>query len=112
MEDMKLSGNTLTPVPLRALLLEDDPHDVKLMVALLEDSGYKVQFEVADSPQAFHKRLEATEYDLILADFNMRDWTALDALDMLKSSQKDVPLIVFTGSLGEEAAVDCIKQGA
>ncbi len=109
---MKTVGNAVTPIALRALLLEDDPHDVKLMVALLQDSGYQVQFDVTDSPRAFRKRLESSDYDLILADFNLREWTALDALDILRSLQKDVPLIVLTGSLGEEAAADCIKQGA
>ena len=49
---------------------------------------------------------------MILADFNLRNWTAIDALEILKRSGKDIPLIVVTGSLGDEAAVECIKQGA
>ena len=49
---------------------------------------------------------------MIVADFNLHNWTALDALEILKESGKDIPLIVVTGSLGDEAAVECIKQGA
>jgi PAS domain S-box-containing protein len=71
-----------------------------------------VQFEVTDSAQFFRERLEKAEYDVILADFNLRNWTALDALEILKQSGKDIPLIMVTGFLGDEAAVECIKQGA
>jgi PAS domain S-box-containing protein len=106
------ANNPVSAIPLRVLLLEDDPHDVKLMMALLRDSGYKLQFDVTDQARTFSKLLEKADYDLILADFNMRGWTALDALDLLKSLQKEVPLIVLTGSLGEEAAVECIRRGA
>jgi len=71
-----------------------------------------VQFEVTDDREVFRGRLEQAEYDIILADFNLRDWSAIDALDVLKHSGKDVPLIVVTGVLGDEAAAECIKQGA
>jgi PAS domain S-box-containing protein len=98
--------------PLRAILLEDSPRDAKLMVALLENGGYKVQSTVLDAPESFREHLEAAEYDVILADFNLRNWTAFDALDILKRSGKGVPLIVVTGVLGDEAAAECIKRGA
>ena len=101
------------PAPLlRVLMLEDNPRDAKLLLALLESDGYKVQSDVIDLLPSFRKHLETGEYDVILADFNLRNWTALDALEVLKSWGKDIPLIVTTGSLGDEAAVECIKQGA
>jgi len=93
-------------------MLEDNPRDAKLLAALLESGGYRVQSEVIDVLSSFRERLGAGEYDVILADFNLRNWTALDALEVLKNSRKDIPLIVTTGSLGDEAAVECIKQGA
>ena len=97
---------------LRALILEDSLRDAKLMVALLENHGYKVQFEVLATEEAFRQRLEAAEYDVIMADFELRDWTALDALEFLERSERDIPLIVVTGTLGDESAAECIKQGA
>ena len=101
-----------SPPPLRVLLLEDNPRDAKLTASILERGGYRVQFEVTDSAEFFRERLENAGYDVILADFNLGSWNALDALEILKRSGKDVPLIVVTGSLGDEAAVECIKQGA
>jgi PAS domain S-box-containing protein len=103
--------NSSTP-PLRVLILEDNPRDAKLTASVLEGGGFRVQFEVTDSAQFFRERLEKAEYDVILADFNLRNWTALDALEILKQSGKDIPLIMVTGFLGDEAAVECIKQGA
>src|ERR1700733_15917867 len=84
---------------LRVLILEDSLRDAKLMGALLENHGYKVQFEVLAVEEARRQRREATAYDVIMADFELRDWTALDALEFLKRSGKDIPLIVVTGTL-------------
>jgi PAS domain S-box-containing protein len=92
--------------------LEDNPRDAKLTASVLDDGEGKVQYEVTDSPEFFRQSLEKAKYDVILADFNLHNWTAMDALEILKHSGKDVPLIVVTGSLGDEAAVECIKQGA
>jgi PAS domain S-box-containing protein len=112
MDVKKTDGITDPLPPLRVLILEDNPRDAKLTASVLEGGGFRVQFEVMDSPEFFRESLEKAEYDVILADFNLRHWTAFDALDILKRSGKDIPLIVVTGSLGDEAAVECIKQGA
>ncbi len=112
MDVTKPDGITVSPPPLRVLILEDNPRDAKLTASVLEGGGVRVQFEVTDSRDVFRERLENAEYDVILADFNLRHWTAFDALDILKRSGKDIPLLVVTGSLGDEAAVECIKQGA
>jgi diguanylate cyclase (GGDEF)-like protein/PAS domain S-box-containing protein/putative nucleotidyltransferase with HDIG domain len=106
------NGLSISSPPLRALILEDDPRDALLSASVLEGGGYKVLFEVTDDLEFFRDRLEHAEYDVILADFSLRNWSALDALDVLKHSNKDVPLIVVTGALGDEAAAECIKQGA
>jgi PAS domain S-box-containing protein len=112
MDVTKPDGTTVSPPSLRVLILEDNPRDAKLTASVLEGGGVRVQFEVTDSPEFFRESLERAEYDVILADFNLRNWTAFDALDILKRSGKDIPLLVVTGSLGDEAAVECIKQGA
>ena len=112
MDVTKPDRTTVPPPSLRILILEDNVRDAKLMASALEGGVGSVQYEVTDSPEVFRERLEKVEYDVILADFNLRNWTALDALEILKRSGKDIPLILVTGSLGDEAAVECIKQGA
>jgi two-component system cell cycle sensor histidine kinase/response regulator CckA len=97
---------------LRALILEDNPADVAPMVAMLKRVGYSLSYDLAESPTQFAPQLEKADYDVILADYNLRTWTAMDALEILKKSRKDVPFVVVAGTLGDLAAVECIKQGA
>ena len=107
---------TVKPLPsarsLRALILEDNPHDVERMVALLKRVGYALSFKVVDSLAPLEQQLAQAEYDIILADYDLGTWTAMDALEVLKRSGKDVPFVVVAGALGSLAAVECIKRGA
>ncbi|MGD0922180.1 MAG: response regulator [Terriglobia bacterium] len=98
--------------PLRVLILEDNPQDAELIAAMLRRAGYSLSLEVTDSREQFQQRLEQGSFDVILADYNLGGWNATDALRILRESGKDVPLVIVTGSLGDEAAVECIKQGA
>ncbi len=97
---------------LRLLVIEDDPLDAELMVAMLKRVGYEVRHKLVESLAGFQQEVEQNGYDLILADYNLRTWTAMEALEALKQTGKDIPLVVVTGTLGDEAAVDCIKLGA
>lgn len=108
----KLKNHKPPRPPVHALILEDDSRDVELVVAALRGGGYSLTFEVVDAPVPFRERLASAAYDVILADYNLRTWTASDALEILQELEKDIPLIVVTGTLGDEAAVECIKQGA
>ncbi len=98
--------------PLSVLILEDDPCDTSRVMAQLESAGYGVQMAVSQRQQSFREQLRAADYDVILTDFCLRNWTALDALDILKHSGKEIPVIVVTNPLGEETAVECMKRGA
>jgi len=98
--------------PLRVLILEDDPKDAELTAATLRRAGYSLSLEVTDSREQFQQRLQQADHDVILADYNLGAWNAMDALHIVQMSGKDVPFVVVTGSLGDEAAVECIKQGA
>src|SRR3984957_11861177 len=104
------SGKVITK--LRVLLVEDNPADVELVLATLRRDGFEVCGDVAQTPEEFTSRIQSTNYDLILADYNLPEWRGTEALDILCRENLDVPLIVVTGYLGEEKAVDYIKQGA
>jgi protein-histidine pros-kinase len=110
--DAEKPDYTIVLPPRRVLILEDNKLDAKLMVALLESGGCKVQATVLDLPESFQEHLEIAEYDVILSNFHLGIWTVLDALGILKRSGKDIPLIIVTGNLGDEVAAECIKQGA
>ena len=97
---------------MHVLLVEDNPADVELVLATLRKDGFEVLGDVAQTPEQFTSRIQSTNYDLILADYNLPEWRGTEALDILCRENLDVPLILVTGYLGEEKAVDYIKQGA
>jgi PAS domain S-box-containing protein len=109
-------GKTVEPFPTRRttrlLIVEDEPVDAELAVKVLQRAGYPLTFEVIDSAPALDERLAHADYDAILCDHNLQTWTGLDALKILKKSGKEIPFLVLTAVLGDEAAVEYVKQGA
>ncbi len=97
---------------MRLLLVEDNPADVELVLLALRKDGFDVSNDVVQTAEEFTLRIQATAYDLILADYNLPQWSGMEALALLRRENLDVPLIVVTGYLGEEKAVECIKRGA
>ncbi|HEY2384132.1 MAG TPA: response regulator [Terriglobia bacterium] len=97
---------------LRLLIVEDNPIDVELLVYSLKAEGYIFEYDVVHAPDAFRQHWSAGSYDVVLADNNLPNWTGMEALKLLQELGKDAPFIVVTGSLGDESAVDYIKQGA
>jgi len=97
---------------LRVLLVEDNPADVELELLTLRKDGFDVSGDVAQTAEEFTLRIRTTQYDVILADYSLPQWKGTEALEILCRENQDVPLIVVTGYLGEEKAVDYIKQGA
>jgi signal transduction histidine kinase len=97
---------------LRVLIVEDDHADVELLLLNLRKEGFDVSGDVAQTVEEFTSRIQTIGYDLILADYNLPQWRGTEALDILCRENLDVPLIVVTGYLSEEKAMECIKQGA
>ncbi|MCL4522571.1 MAG: response regulator [Acidobacteria bacterium] len=97
---------------MRLLIVEDSKADAELTVATLKRAGYAVSFDVVDSLSDFQNRLAQADYDIILSDHNLITWTGAEALEMLQKTGKDIPLLVLTATLGDEAAVDYVKRGA
>lgn len=98
--------------PLRLLIVEDNQADVELMVMILKGAGYRVTLDAVDSPKRFEQCLAQADYDLVLADHNLDTWPGLDALEILQQSGKQIPFVVITAPLGDEAAVKYLKRGA
>ncbi len=97
--------------PLRALILEDRPADAELMVAELRRQGFATEWTRVETPADFGAAV-SDDLDVILTDFNLPGFDALDALRQVRSRGLDVPVIVVTGAVGEETAAECIREGA
>jgi len=101
------------PDLLRVLLVEDNQSDAELTLhALRNGGGFNVSAEVTQTAEEFTHQVQTNRYDIVLADYNLPQWTGMDALRVLRSQDLDIPMILVTGSLGEERAVECLKQGA
>ena len=98
--------------PVRVLFIEDDPADVELSLRELSRAGFFVQADVVQTPAELADRMGAAGYDLVLVDYRLPEWTGLDALDLLRREGSSLPVILVTGVIGDEAAVECLKRGA
>lgn len=101
-----------TPRSLRALLIEDSVDDAQLIVRALTSDGFEVQWERADSPAAVEAALTVGSFDIILADCRLPNYRGLDVLSAVGRRQLDIPVIVVSGTIGEEAAADAMRAGA
>ena len=97
--------------PLRVLLVEHSQHDIELILFELRDSGFRVEPTLVETRDDFLRALTNNQFDVVLADYRLPGWCGLDAFADLRASGRDIPFLLVTGTLGEEAAVDCIKQG-
>jgi PAS domain S-box-containing protein len=105
--------HTIQPGPAwRVLYVEDSARDAALCRRQLEQAGYRPIVDVVASPEEFENALRQQTYDVVLADYNLPDWSGMEALQMLQRDGRDIPFILVTGTVGEETAVECIKQGA
>lgn len=97
---------------LRVLLIEDSPSDAEIEIAELRRAGFDVAAEVVDTREQVRERLKKTAYDIILADYSLPNFRGMDALDIIRENSLTTPLILVTGALNSETAVECVKQGA
>ena len=99
-------------IPLRLLIIEDSDRDVALEVRALEAAGYTVTYTVAETAAGMKAALVGQAFDIVISDHNLPQFDAPGALDVLKQSGQDIPFIIVSGAMGEEAAVALIKAGA
>jgi two-component system, NarL family, sensor histidine kinase UhpB len=100
------------PAPLDILLLEDQPADAEAVEAELRGAGVSFRVRRVDSRAAFLAALVSRLPEVILSDFSLTDFSAFDALALLREQRLEVPFILITGNRSEEVAVECIHQGA
>jgi len=100
------------PRTLRILILEDDPADAELEQRLLKTAGIDFTAAVVDTRASYVAQLSAFRPDVILADFSLPGFSGPSALKIMQEQSPEVPFILLSGAIGDEAAVELIKQGA
>jgi len=97
---------------LRLLHIEDSEDDAALIARKLQQGGYEPHVIRVSTPGAMHAALRDHTWDLVIADWNLPQFGALFALEQLKCAELDLPFIIVSGAVGEEAAVAAMKAGA
>lgn len=100
------------PAQLRVLHVEDNVMDAELVAMALRKGGFSAAIEVVQSEAEFERQLQQHTPDVVLADYNLPQWSGMEAVKLMHRAGVEVPFILVSGALGDVKAVDCIKQGA
>ena len=96
----------------RILILEDEAWDANLAQRLLAEAGLNLVAVVVDTKASFIEQMATFQPDIILSDYYLPGFSGREALKIAQELAPDVPFVIWSGVLGDEAAVELIKQGA
>jgi nitrogen fixation negative regulator NifL len=97
---------------LKVLHIEDQERDAAVIARHLSQAGYEIVSDRVDTAEAMTGALETRDWDVILCDYSMPHFNALQALALMKTLKKDLPFIIISGTIGEAAAVEAMRAGA
>jgi two-component system cell cycle sensor histidine kinase/response regulator CckA len=93
------------------LMVEDSREDAELIEYEIKKSELNYRMYRVETMQQFRNALEESPPDIILSDFNLQTFKAPDLLEITSKSYSDIPVIVVSGAIGEETAVELLKKG-
>ncbi|HOI76908.1 MAG TPA: PAS domain S-box protein [Methanofastidiosum sp.] len=97
---------------LRILLVEDSVDDAELLARLIKKGGYSVYYERIDTAKQMVEALTNKQWDVIISDYKMPNFSGIKALEILNEFGIDIPFILVSGTIGEQLAVEAMKKGA
>src|SRR5687767_9214875 len=83
-----------------------------MIVSMLRKGGYDVIFQRVETAESMRAALTAATWDFILADYNLPEFSAPNALKLVQQSGLDIPFVIVSGGIGEDIAVAAMKMGA
>ena len=96
---------------LRALIIEDSEPDAELLLRELKRAGYEVSYTRVETAAALRAALEQ-DWDVVLSDYSLPGFGAIEALNILRASAEHLPVIIISGTIGEDTAVAGLQGGA
>jgi two-component system, cell cycle sensor histidine kinase and response regulator CckA len=97
---------------LRVLIVEDSEDDELLLLRALRQGGFEPSYLRVETPAAMRAALREQPWEIIISDYVMPQFSALAALRLLADEGLDLPLIIVSGTIGEETAVEAMQAGA
>lgn len=96
---------------IRVLVIEDNDDDARLEIDELRSGGYDIVYKRVETRNATREALVNEQWDFIISDYSLPQFSGLDALEELKATGNDIPFIFVSGTIGEEIAVAAMKAG-
>src|SRR6266498_735866 len=106
------SPNKTQNPDLRILYLEDNPMDAELVRVILGSAGINCTIKRIETREDFEASIEQEVWDLIISDFTLPEFDGVSALGLVRKKDPEVPFIFVSGTLGEDSAVESLRQGA
>ncbi|HTB84697.1 MAG TPA: response regulator [Candidatus Sulfotelmatobacter sp.] len=97
---------------LRVLNLEDNIIDAELNQAMISARWPQCEFTRVDSREKFNEMLDWRVFDLILSDYTMPGFNGIEALAIARMKRPEVPFLFVSGTIGEDSAIEAMKNGA
>ncbi len=101
-----------TSPPIQILHLEDSPRDAEIIESKLQAGGLACAITVVAHEAQYRAALSAGVHDIILCDYNLADYDGIRALKLARQMHPLTPVLLISGSLGEEEAVKSLQSGA
>lgn len=100
------------PDTINILHLEDDKNDSIIILQILKNQDFKFNYILAETGTEFIEALNNNNIDIILSDYNLPGYGGLEALHFSNTNYKNIPFVFVSGTMGEEAAVNSLLNGA
>lgn len=105
------SGSVSEQRPVRILHLEDSRVDHALVKFALQRSQLPNEITLVDSLDDFRRELQQGRHDIVLADYHLPGFSGIDAWEVARELQIEIPFVILSGAIGETAAVDAMHRG-
>ncbi len=98
--------------PLRIMLIEDSEDDAELLLAEIENGGFDVAHVRVDTAQGVVDALTQGPWDIVISDYTLPQFNGLKAIEIVQQRDPDLPIIITSGNIGEDIAVEAMRAGA
>src|SRR5215212_7097956 len=96
---------------LKVLVVEDSEADAELLLHELSKAGYKPTARRVDTAVEMEAALIQDNWDLIISDYVLPQFSGLEALKIVQRRGVDIPFLIVSGKIGEEVAIEALKAG-
>lgn len=105
-------GKNMNHMHIKLLIVEDSVEDAELLIHFLKKNDFTIDYKVVDTAEEMDYELEEEEYNLVISDFSMPQFSGLEALKIAKASDPLLPFILISGYINQQQESEILMNGA